>query len=819
MERYGSLFGIADASRDLRVARSERAIGGNTFVRYQQLHRGVPVLGGELSVQVDAAGNVISANGEASPDVSVDVTPAVTSAAAVRAALAAVEKDPRAKDQELSASTPSLWVYDPALLGGRVLPFTRLVWQTEVRNSLGDLDEFVLIDAQRGSVALRFDQVAHAKNRITCDGLGTVAGSIGKYPCTTPVRTESSGATGIADVDDAHRFSGHTYDFFFNFFGRDSLDGAGMPLTSTVRYCPDSSNCPFINAFWDGSQMVYGAGFAVDDVVGHELAHGVTDHTSSLFYYYQSGAINEALSDIFGEYMDLTNGVDGAGGTGAGVRWLVGEDLPGFGAIRDMQDPTSMGDPDRMQSPFYTADTGEGDAGGVHSNSGVANKAAYLMADGDTFNGQTVTGLGIDKSAAIWYRTATAYLLSASDYADLGSALSQACTDLLGTTPKQNDGSPSPSGVITTANCTEVSQAVVATQMALQPTTPGASAPHAPVCTFGTPTNMFFDDLETTTSGNWTSGAISGFNAWYYPQTTYPSGFDPTYATSGTTNIYGDDFPSSNDSFIRMTNGVALPANAFLHFAHAYGFEDSGASRFDGGVLEYSTSGAGGPWVDAGSLATHNGYNGTISAGNPLAGRQAFTAESNGYIQSRYDLSTLSGQTTRFRFRLGTDSSIFNYGWYLDDVRIFTCSTGGTIRQPDGRIALGSGTLVGDGIYNTTAVGQKKTGSAPVGGTITFKMSVQNDGTAPDSLRVLAAGSTTAYSVKYKVGATDITAAVVAGTYTTPSLAVGASHLITVKVKVKSSAAVGSKVSRKATITSVGDTAKQDAVKFIGKRS
>ncbi|MDQ3493578.1 MAG: M4 family metallopeptidase, partial [Chloroflexota bacterium] len=351
MVRYGSLFGIADASRNLRVARSERAIGGNTFVRYQQLHRGVPVLGGELAVQVDGAGNVISANGEASPDLGVDVTPAVTSAAAKRNASSAIAKARGVARGDLTASVPSLWIYDPALLGGRALPFTRLVWRMDVTNRAGDMRELVLIDAARGNVALHFDQIAEAKNRLTCDANSTAT----KYPCTTAqaARTETSGASAVADVNNAHVFSGHTYDFFFNRFGRDSLDGAGMALKSTVRFCPDSFNCPYQNAFWDGSQMVYGAGFAdADDVVGHELAHGVTDHTSSLFYYYQSGAINEALSDIFGEFVDLANGADGPGGSGAGVRWLLGEDLS-IGAIRDMENPPLTDQPDKMTSSLY----------------------------------------------------------------------------------------------------------------------------------------------------------------------------------------------------------------------------------------------------------------------------------------------------------------------------------------------------------------------------------------------------------------------------------------------------------------------------------
>ena len=93
--------------------------------------------------------------------------------------------------------------------------------------------------------------------------------------------------------------------------------------------------------------MVYCPGFSrADDVVGHELAHGVTDNTSNLFYYYQSGAINESLSDIWGEFVDQTNS---SGSDSAGVKWDLGEDLP-IGAIRDMADPTSMGDPDKMSS-------------------------------------------------------------------------------------------------------------------------------------------------------------------------------------------------------------------------------------------------------------------------------------------------------------------------------------------------------------------------------------------------------------------------------------------------------------------------------------
>ena len=107
-----------------------------------------------------------------------------------------------------------------------------------------------------------------------------------------------------------------------------------------------------------------------------------------------------------------------------------------------------------------------------------------------------------------------------------------------------------------------------------------------------------------------------------------------------------------------MATPVALPAGAWLRFNHAYGFEDDAGSAYDGGIVEYSINN-GTTWVDAGSLITDNGYNGTIASGssNPLAGRQAFVRESHGYYSSRLDLQSLAGQNVRFRFRIGTDTS------------------------------------------------------------------------------------------------------------------------------------------------------------------
>ncbi|MEE8193953.1 MAG: M4 family metallopeptidase, partial [Dehalococcoidales bacterium] len=421
----------------------------------------------------------------------------------------------------------------------------------------------------------------------------------------------------------------------------------------------DASWCP--NAGWTGSQMIYCDGFPqADDVVAHELTHGVTDYESNLYYYMQSGAISEAFSDIWGEFVDLTNG---AGNDDPGVRWQMGEDLP-IGAIRDMSDPTLFGDPDRMTSANYYC--GSLDEGGVHTNSGVANKAAYLMVDGETFNGITVTGMGISKTADVWYEVQTNLMTSAGDYADLYDYLQQAAINL----------------GYSSADRQTVTDAVDATEMNQLPACP---ALQAPLCATGPPYNLWVDDLESTGSGNWTSAAISGSDEWYYPQIPNSYSYPATYATSGIYNFWGYDQGARADYYIAMTSDITLPSGAYLHFNHAYRFE-SGA--WDGGVLEYSTDG-GATWNDTSGLFTHNGYNGTIRATgppdnrSPLAGRSAFVNFSNGYISSRLDLSSLAGQSVRFRFRIGTDVAAWDYGWFIDDIRIYICGTATTTSSND----------------------------------------------------------------------------------------------------------------------------------------
>lgn len=659
LQSCGTLFGLKDASSELSLMSSERTENGGGVVRFQQMVQGIPVLGGEFYVHTTVKNDILVAGGEILPNPEVQTTPTFPPEDARQRAIESVARKHGLEAAALVATEPELWVYHPAILGGHGLPFARLVWRMDVEpaGELLPIRELVLVDAHTGIVALAFNQIDTALSRKIYDN-NNVRSSTLQNPANLK-RTEGQAATGIGDVDKAYDYAGDVYNFYLAYHNRDSLDGAGMVLISTTRYCPTSTavSCPYVNAFWNGAQMVYGDSMVADDVVAHEMTHGVTNFTSRLFYYYQSGAINEALSDIWGEWIDQTNG---KGTDTPSVKWLLGEDLY-IGAIRSMSNPPAYGDPDRMTSPNYTCDLNEEDNGGVHTNSGVANKAAYLITDGGTFNGKTISGLGIAKAAQIFYKAQTSLLTSASDYLDLYNALQQACSLLVGTNG------------ITTADCAQVKNALDAVAMNQQPT--GCAAPEAPVCTTGVPIDLFKDDLENPSSGKWTSRSLSGGNYWFYPQNPNSFSFDATYATSGMTNFWGYDSNSQASYAITMTSSVSLPAGStpYLYFNHAHGFEDSSTAAYDGGVVEYSTNG-GTTWTDTSALFTHNGYNGTLYSGNPLAGRQAFVRESNGYISSRLNLSSLMGQNVRFRFRISTDNFGDDYGWFIDDIRIYTCA-------------------------------------------------------------------------------------------------------------------------------------------------
>jgi thermolysin len=247
-------------------------------------------------------------------------------------------------------------------------------------------------------------------------------------------------------VVDAHAYSGYTYDYYFKRHGRNGLDDSGLAAINYVHFLPQSAG--YTNAFYDSvdNSMNYGDGdgetftffSAALDVVAHELTHGVTDFSSALIYLNESGALNEAFSDIMGTATEWYFENPGQGRQQAD--WKVAEDLYiDFGPyIRSMENPKSMGDPDhysiRCLPPICTEDY---DNGGVHINSGIANNAFYLMVQGGTnsTSGISVQGLGTaqrDRIESIFYRAFVFYLVPSSNFHDAREATLRAAGELYG---------------------------------------------------------------------------------------------------------------------------------------------------------------------------------------------------------------------------------------------------------------------------------------------------------------------------------------------------------------------------------------------------
>jgi Zn-dependent metalloprotease len=648
---YGAAFGIENPSSQLRLMKTNFRPGGGHSVRYQQMYHDVPVFAGELVVNLDHNLSMLSMNGEIAPDLALGVTPTLDAVDAAYEAMLAVAKWHGVDSADLVVSLPELYVYDARLLKPSMLE-PSLVWHIEVVSvPLAPIRELVLVEAHSGAIMLHFNQVNLVRDRITYDAMSgnTLPGN---QVCieSDDVNTCSAGDSDVANV---HTFAGDAYDFYSSTHGRDSFDGVGGTILSTVHYW-DAGDCagPF-KAFWNGTQMVFCETWAsADDIVGHEFTHAVTDSESDLYYYWQSGAISESLADIWGEFIDLTNG---AGDDSPGVRWQIGEDLSSV--ERDLRFPETLvpPHPDRMTSFEYFKASSQN--GGVHRNSTIGGKAAYLITDGDTFNGETVTGLGITKTAKIYYEAQTNLLTSGSDYGDLYHILHQACINLVG------------SHGIVADDCEEVRKATDAVEMNLDPAGDPDFSPEALVCpeNYAKGTELFNDDMESGLGTNWDTSTLSGFNNdWVW---------GTGYATSGAYSLSASNKNKESDSVLWTHTAVNLPTGAFLHFRHAFGFE-SGGDFFDGGVIEYSTDGT--TWQDLGTLFDDGqDYGGTIATtglGNTLEGRDAFVDESHGYVSSRYDLGGLSGQDFQVRFRVGSDESEAGpLGWTVDDVMIHQC--------------------------------------------------------------------------------------------------------------------------------------------------
>jgi len=443
--QYKALFKMRDAQAELSLAKSEVDQLAMTHVRFQQVHRGIPVAGAELAAHYDAAGRITSIDANYVSGIDIDVDPTITATVGQAAAKADILAAMSAVDEsKLEMSEGKLVVYaqDHA---------PTLAYEYRTRAIFGDHPAiWVTVDANTGEIVDRYNNLQTVegtgmgvlgdakKFQVSTAGAGYVMtdGSRGVAINTYSAKGQEVGpgqgatvvtsttltswdtGTGAGAAVDAHTYAGVVFDYYKKVHARNAIDGAGGAMLSTAHF-----GQAYDNAFWDGNGMSYGDGgqlfkplSAGLDVVAHEFTHGVTEKTSALVYKAQSGALNESVSDIFGVFIEHSFRPD------AVKNWTMGENIAlQAGSLRDFKTPANGQQPAAMSQYVNT----QQDEGGVHTNSGIPNNAAYLMTMGGT-NPATKTvvkfGIGWEKAEKLWYRANTKYFLATTNFAQAAQA-------------------------------------------------------------------------------------------------------------------------------------------------------------------------------------------------------------------------------------------------------------------------------------------------------------------------------------------------------------------------------------------------------------
>jgi len=686
-EAYGEIYKMQDMGAQLFLRKTITDATGGTHLMYGQTYQGIPVFGSDFRLHFNARNELTAVNGVVVPGIATIVVPVISAEKAAEITLEkAAATYPEFQEDWVVLKT-SLSIFRKGLVQG-LEGNNHLVYEITVFN--GRLREFLYVDAANGNIVEQFPgtcealyrrlYVGNSNNQIWQEG-DPFPGSL-----TTWQQNELNATEDV-------------YNFFKSVFGHTSYDDGDAEMK--VVHAPSSLSCP--SAMWNGFVVNVCDQVGTDDLMAHEWGHAYTEFTNNLLYAWQTGALNESYSDIWGETIDLLSpdGNDNVPRTGCSssqLRWQLGEAATGFGtSVRDLWNPTCKLHPGKVTDTEYTCSSG------VHVNSGVSNHSYALLTDGGTYNGQTITGLGLTKAAHIYWQVQTAYLTNTSNYMVMADALETACADLIGTDLEGLTISSIPLGpsgqIITADDCLEVVKVNNAVQFRTHPNTQPE-----PGCNFGSllgqaPPNLcgtgaaqsshFFDNFESglgnwtitqipSNPGNWTSrqwvidasppGGHSG-------SVVYCNTPDPSYC-----NPAGDE-----NGIVRMQSPViSIPGGVTAPVKMTFDQYISMDPGYDGGNLKYRLNG--GAWTIVPSAAfTYNAYiyaalitNGSDS---PLAGQPGFSAADPGTVtgtwgQSQLNLANigvLPGSNIEFRFELGTNSCIGWDGWYIDNVHVYTC--------------------------------------------------------------------------------------------------------------------------------------------------
>jgi thermolysin len=474
-----------ESDRAIRLGErvTDDVLAGREHERLHQFHRGVRVFGAGVARQW-RNGQLESMFGRVYEILSIDVTPALSaSEAAARAGctraragelMIYVGNSAPALTWRVPCYRPGEWshVFVNASTGAVETRLNRIHTQAAVGEGRGVFFDVKKMSVTRQGSLFVAEDVLRPPRLWTLDLRGNVARAVDLLNGETDYRpsdiaSDDDNSWTDGAIVDAHTYVGWTYDYVFKRFGRRGLDGQDAPLVSLVHPVTqtDALTLPpelmffATNAFWcsgcgpDGrGAMVFGDGippnyfvetgqtityFAASlDIAAHELAHGLTDYTSGLIYRDESGALNEAFSDIIGtstEFFFQRPGV--AIGQ---ADYLIGEDsitalADGINGIRSMAVPSAFGDPDHYSERYV----GDEDDGGVHINSAIVNHAFYLAIEGGThrLSGVTVPGVGAqhrEQIERVFFRAFTMFLPPNATFAIARGATIQAARDLYG---------------------------------------------------------------------------------------------------------------------------------------------------------------------------------------------------------------------------------------------------------------------------------------------------------------------------------------------------------------------------------------------------
>ncbi len=448
---------------EYKTLRSEKDQVGFTHERFQQYYKGIKVENGIYIVH--SRNDVIeSLNGEYKLIKEINTTANISIEEATKKAKAFVNAKEYMSENKSMRYKPELVVVahdygkHPKAVHEMVLAYKIDVYATQPLSRA-----FIYVDAQNGKIVHINTLIKNAvetgsadtrysgTKNITTDSYNgsyrlrdySRGDGIITYDCNTS--TNYSSAVDFTDSDnnwtsaeydnsakdngalDAHWAGMKTYDYWQDVHGRNSFDGNGALMKTYVHF--DSN---YDNAYWNGSVFTFGDGSSFDiltslDVFGHEFGHAVCSYTADLTYSSESGALNEAFSDIWGCAIEFRYAPEKD-------NWQMGEDIGS--ALRSISDPKSKGLPDTYLGDNW--ETSSADYYGVHTNNGPFCYWFYLISEGgsgtnDNNDSYSVTAIGIDKAEQIAFRIENVYMTSSSDYADARTFAIQAAKDLYGT--------------------------------------------------------------------------------------------------------------------------------------------------------------------------------------------------------------------------------------------------------------------------------------------------------------------------------------------------------------------------------------------------